>query len=72
MPKTRSKSPPKKQENVRLTQGQLDDLDRIVKSERYGTSRPEVIRYFLMKGLQEFDLGGKLDDRSPPTGDKQG
>ena len=61
MPNTRAKIETKI-EQVRFTKGQLRDLDALVKSERYGTSRGDVIRFFVMQGLAEFDKRGRLPD----------
>lgn len=66
VPKTRAKSK-KEVEGVRLTPGQKADLDYLVAGERYGTSRSEVIRYFVMRGLEEFDKRGQLPKRPIPT-----
>jgi Arc/MetJ-type ribon-helix-helix transcriptional regulator len=61
VPNTRAKIETKI-EQVRFTKGQLRDLDALVKSERYGTSRGDVIRFFVMQGLAEFDKRGRLSD----------
>jgi hypothetical protein len=53
-------------EHVRFTTGQLRDMDVLVKSERYGTSRGDVIRFFVMQGLAEFDKRGHFSGDGQP------
>jgi hypothetical protein len=52
-------------EPVRFTAGQIADIDLLVAGQRYGTARGDVIKYFVMKGLEEFDKNGRLKDRRP-------
>lgn len=65
MPQTRpGKKPKPKAEQIRFTQGQLDAIDRLVRDERYGDSRTEVIRFFVMQGIAEFDKRGRFEPTS--------
>ena len=64
MPTERPKKEPKpKAEQVRFTQGQLDAIDRLVANQRYGDNRTEVIRFFVMQGLAEFDKRGQFPEK---------
>jgi hypothetical protein len=61
LPTTRTNKK-RKPEGVRFTEGQLKALDELVATERYGTTRGDVIRFFVMQGLAEFDKRGRLTD----------
>jgi hypothetical protein len=54
MPIKRSKAKTRV-EGIRFTQGQLDAIDRLVATERYGSTRADVVRFFVMRGIAELD-----------------
>jgi Arc/MetJ-type ribon-helix-helix transcriptional regulator len=46
---------------IRVTQQQARDLDLLATKGRYGSSRPDVIKYFMIRELDRFDEGRRLN-----------
>jgi hypothetical protein len=65
MPAKRSRAPTKV-EGVRFTEGQLAAIDQLVAGQKYGSTRADVIRFFVMQGIAEFDKRVERPARNEP------
>jgi hypothetical protein len=54
-----------KVEGVRFTEGQLAAIDRLVATEKYGSTRADVIRFFVMRAIADFDGLAERSRRTP-------
>lgn len=47
---------------IRVTKQQAQDIDFLATKGRYGSSRPDVIKYFMQRELDRFEEGRRLED----------
>lgn len=45
---------------MRVTKQQAKDLDFLISKGRLGSSRPEVVKYFLVRELDRLEQDGRL------------
>lgn len=53
----------KEVEQVRFTEAQFRAMDVLVDSGIYGTTRSDVIRFYVVQGLAEYDKQGRLSGK---------